>query len=67
VSAEKGSNSGKWLPWHVQTTPHSTTITGMVTLAPRRFMSKFMGSSIRIYGTLFDSQSRNIRESGDYY
>lgn len=31
---------------------------GRVTFAPRRFMSKFMGSSIRMYGTLFGDQAR---------
>jgi hypothetical protein len=67
VNAKKGGTSGKWLPWHAQTNPQRTVITGRVTLAPRRFMSKFMGSSIRMYGTLFDDQSKNIREDGDSY
>jgi len=29
-------------------------------------MSKFMGSPIRMYGTLFGNQSRNTREGGDF-
>ena len=35
---------------------------GIVALAPTRFMSKFMGSSTRIYGTLFDNQPVDIEE-----
>jgi len=38
---------------------------GNVTLAPILFKSRFMGSSIITYGTLFDDQSRNIRTFGD--
>ncbi len=47
-------NERKWLPWHAQTIPQRITMMGRVTLAPTRFMSRFMGSSTRIYGTLFD-------------
>jgi len=49
-------------PWHVQTIPQRTTIIGRVTLAPTRFISKFIGSSTRMYGTLFDDQPVNIEE-----
>jgi len=55
VSAKKGSTSRKWLPWHVQTNPKRAAITGRVTLAPMRFMSKFVGSTMRMCGTLFDN------------
>jgi len=41
-------------------------MTGRVIPAPRRFISKFMGSPIRMYGTLFSNQSRNTREGGDF-
>jgi hypothetical protein len=48
----RAASGEKWLPWHAQAIPQRTTITGRVILAPRRFMSRFMGSSIRMYGTL---------------
>ena len=51
----KNSDTGKKVkpvPWQAETTPQRMTIAGRVTFAPRRFMHKFMGNSIRMYGTL---------------
>jgi hypothetical protein len=41
---------------------------GRVTLAPTRFMSRFMGSSTRIYGTLFDisPEISIVKEGGKF-
>jgi hypothetical protein len=35
---------------------------GSVTLAPMRFISRFMGSSTRMYGMLFDDEPVNVEE-----
>jgi hypothetical protein len=67
VSTKDGGRRRKWVPWHVQTIPQRITIIGRVTLAPMRFMSRFMGSSTRRYGTLLDYQFRNIEESRKFY
>jgi hypothetical protein len=37
---------------------------GRVTLAPTRFISRFMGSSTRMYGILYDDQPVDIEEGG---
>jgi len=42
-------------------------MSGRVTLAPMRFISRFMGSSTRTYGTLFDDQPVNIGEGKNSY
>ena len=52
----------KMAPWHAQTIPQRTTMIGRVKLAPMRFISRFMGSSTRMYGILFDDQPVNIEE-----
>ena len=62
VSHKDNDMSGKWLPWHVVTIPQRITIIERVTLAPSRFMSRVMGSTARMYETLFDHQSKYIRE-----
>jgi hypothetical protein len=59
-----GGTSGKWQPWHAQTIPQRTTMIGIVTLAPTLFISRFMGSSTRMYGILFDDQPVNTIEEG---
>jgi hypothetical protein len=63
VSHKNNDMSGQWLPWHAVIIPQRITIIERVTLAPRRFMSRVMGSTARMYETLFDHQAKNIRDS----
>jgi hypothetical protein len=39
---------------------------GRVTLAPTRFISRFTGSSTRMYGILFDDKPVDIEEGSNF-
>jgi hypothetical protein len=49
----------------VQIIPQRITIIGSITSAPTRFKSRFIGSSVRMYGILSDDQSKIIEEVGN--